>query len=743
MAESLGDAVLHLRTDDSKLDAGIDSAKGKAKSLANDFENTGKKMQSVGTNLSLALTLPLTAFAAKAIPAAIESRQALAQVDASLKSMGPLAGRTSEQLQGMAEDLENISLFDDDDILKSVTANMLTFGNISGQAFDRAQTAAVNLSAKLGQDLQSSTMQIGKALNDPVRGVTALMRAGVSLTAQQKEQIKAMVAAGDAAGAQAMILDELEKQFGGAAKAQRDATPDAAAQQQWRKLQEVVGEIALQALPPLTNMLTSLLTGFNSLDPSVQSFIVGGAGIAAILGPVALVLGTLISGVGRAIPVIRALSGAMTFLGLNPVFLTIAALVGGVYLAWQNWDKIKPIIDGVGTAVSNWWNATLQPILTFVMNKVKQVAEIFEEYFAKQIRNVVNGITALMNGDFRGAWTAMQNIVTTAVNSAWKIFQTLAPNVASAMKALAVGMVKSGGEIIQGLVAGIKAAPQAVWEALKSVVLAGVTRIRDYLKIKSPSLLFHEMGGFMTAGLAKGIIDGIPEVKAAMGELGQAISDNAPGFTVDIDGGPMAFPTGGGSGNAPTDPDEDTGMAWKEGFRNWFKDGVYAAMDGDLSGFLKDTLTGIADGMFDKALDSLATALTDLLGNLFSSAGGGSDILSGIGSALSQFFAGGFSTGGKIPDGKFGIVGEKGPELAFAVPGGMGIRPNSALSSMKAGSAANINMPISIHAPGADAAALERVRISVEQLRAGLPGMVVQTVQDAADRRVLNTGGGR
>lgn len=742
MAESLGDAVLHLRTDGSKLDAGIDSAKGKAKSLADDFENTGKRMQGIGTNLSLALTLPLTAFAAKAIPAAIESRQALAQVDASLKSMGPNAGRTSEQLQDLARDLENISLFDDDDILKSVTANMLTFGNISAESFDRAQTAAVNLSAKLGQDLQSSTMQIGKALNDPVRGVTALMRAGVSFTAQQKEQIKAMVAAGDAAGAQGIILSELEKQFGGAAKAQRDATPDAAAQQQWRKLQEVVGEIALKALPPLTNMLTSLLTGFNSLDPSVQSFIVGGAGIAAILGPVVLVLGTLISGVGKAIPVIRALGGAMTLLGLNPVFLTIAALVGGVYLAWQNWDKIKPIIDGVGNAVSNWWNANVQPILTFVVNKVKQVAEIFDAYFGTQIRNVVTAITALMNGDFRGAWAAMQNIVTTAVNTAWKVFQSLAPNIASAMKALAAGMVKSGGEIIQGLVTGIKAAPQAVWEALKSVVLAGVTRIREYLKIKSPSLLFHEMGGFMTAGLAKGIIDGIPEVKAAMGELGQAISDNAPGWTVDIEGGPMALPAGGG--DKPTKPDDKTGAEWKEGFRNWFKDGVRAAMDGDLSGFLKDTLAGIADSMFDGALDTLANALTNLLGNLFNSGSGGGDIFSSIGSAISQFFAGWFSTGGKIPDGKFGIVGEKGPELAYSVPGGMGIRPNSALSSMQMRpSGHNINMPISINAPGADAAALERVRVSVEQLQSGLPSMIVQTVQDAGDRRLINSGGWR
>ena len=167
-------------------------------------------------------------------------------------------------------------------------------------------------------------------------------------------------------------------------------------------------------------------------------------------------------------------------------------------------------------------------------------------------------------------------------------------------------------------------------------------------------------------------------------------------------------------------------------------------MDGDLSGFLKDTLAGIADSMFDRALDTLTNALTNLLGNLFNSGSGGGDIFSSIGSAISQFFAGWFSTGGKIPDGKFGIVGEKGPELAFAVPGGMGIRPNSALSSMQMRpSGHNINMPISINAPGADAAALERVRASLDQLRTELPSTIVQTVQDAGDRRLINSGGWR
>jgi hypothetical protein len=58
-----------------------------------------------------------------------------------------------------------------------------------------------------------------KALNDPIKGITALSRVGVSFTQQQKDQIKAMQDAGNTAGAQAIILAELTKEFGGSAAA--------------------------------------------------------------------------------------------------------------------------------------------------------------------------------------------------------------------------------------------------------------------------------------------------------------------------------------------------------------------------------------------------------------------------------------------------------------------------------------------------------------------------------------------
>lgn len=177
-------------------------------------------------------------------------------------------------------------------------------------------------------------------------------------------------------------------------------------------------------------------------------------------------------------------------------------------------------------------------------------------------------------------------------------------------------------------------------------------------------------------------------------------------------------------------------------------DGLIALNDG-----LSDVITGARSlgDVFDDIADQIIAALVriavqqiiikPLMDALGGGGGGGGG---GIASAISSIFAGGFYTGGTIPPGQFGIVGERGPEPVISTPRGALVRPNSSLSgSMFRPSGANITMPVSINAPGADAAALGRVQASLDQLRADLPGTIVQTVQDAGDRRIISPGGWR
>jgi hypothetical protein len=365
----------------------------------------GKSMAKLGGVLSLSVTAPIVAFGKGAFDAAIQSREAFAQVEQALLTMGGASGKTAEELQKSAKQLETFSNFDDDDILGKVTANLLTFGNVSGDVFDRAQQAAVDLSARLGTDLQGSAIQLGKALNDPVTGITALSRVGVSFTDDQKEMIKAMVEAGDVAGAQGLILAELEKQYGGAAKAARDAAPGGDQLQAWRTLQEVIGERLVVAFEKVEQVITPMLNSFLALDEDTQTLIVVIAALAAGIGPLLVVLGAMATGFSALVALGAPLAAAfgiikVAALGLmaNPVLLGFAAVLAGIYLAWKNWDTITDIVRGLYNGVKQWMVDKLGPIFDWVGKKVEQVTGFFKNMYVAVVGNsyvpdMVDGIS--------------------------------------------------------------------------------------------------------------------------------------------------------------------------------------------------------------------------------------------------------------------------------------------------------------------------------------------------------------
>lgn len=148
----------------------------------------------------------------------IEAENSVRQLEARLKSTGGIAGVSSRELRAFADELQGITTFTDDAVL-GMQSVLLTFTNIRGETFKEATRAILDLSTAMGQDLQSSAVQVGKALNDPVKGLTALQRIGVSFSATQKKLIQDFVDVGDTASAQRIILKRLETQFGGAAAA--------------------------------------------------------------------------------------------------------------------------------------------------------------------------------------------------------------------------------------------------------------------------------------------------------------------------------------------------------------------------------------------------------------------------------------------------------------------------------------------------------------------------------------------
>ncbi|GGO90814.1 phage tail length tape measure family protein [Stakelama pacifica] len=473
----IGSLNVDLTLGTARFKKGLSDAQRQLLDTQKRFRAVGAKMQSLGTTMSIGLTAPFAALMAKAIPAATKASEAIAQVDSALKSMGPVAGYTSGQLQEMAKQLEHTSSFNDKDILKDVTANLLTFGNVAGSAFSRAQQVAVDLSTRLDQDLKSSAIQLGKALNDPVKGLTALSRVGVSFTKEQTAQVKAMMAAGDAASAQNLILTELEKQYGGAAQAARDAAPGSDTVDAWREFQEQVGALALEVLPVFTDMATKVLNVFNDLSPGMRAVVVGGAALAAALGPVLVGLGGLVqiaapllAGFGGA-----GLAGVLTTLG--GLLLPIAAAAGAVYLAWKNWDTIGPALRQLGetlqqafgpTVVATFealkaaalalWNGPFGDLLTdTVSHAVASVKDLWEQFGPavisivkaagvivattfQQISDVINVVAALLHGRWGEAWDYAKKTVADGIIGALDVLRALAPGAIKSMRALYAGV---------------------------------------------------------------------------------------------------------------------------------------------------------------------------------------------------------------------------------------------------------------------------------------------------------------
>lgn len=345
MAAVIGALRAELSATIAKFQEDMGKAAEEVRQFVGKVEKHGKRLTSIGTKMSIAITAPLVAFGTVAVRAATESVQALGQVEAALISTGNRAGKTRDQLMSSAKALESLSTFDDDDILGKSTANLLKFGNVVGDVFDKAQLAIVNMSARTGTDLADATKTIGRALNDPIQGINALTRAGVQFTQQQKEQIKQLVISGRGVEAQEIILKGLETAYGGAAKALRDATPTAALNQQWRELTEIVGGILLRILPPVISLLTTLGEVFNALHPALQETVVVVGLFAAAIGPLLTIIGGLLRTIAVVLPVIRAM-GAAIALVTAPVWGFIAAIAAAIAALVIFWKSVKDVLHG-------------------------------------------------------------------------------------------------------------------------------------------------------------------------------------------------------------------------------------------------------------------------------------------------------------------------------------------------------------------------------------------------------------
>lgn len=233
------------------------TASGPMKAMSSAFQQiTGVSMGAgIGIGLATAAIAKAAQFFGECGVAANASAIELAKNEAILKATGYSAGMTSSEIQNLATELSDLTGVDDE-MITSAESMMLTFRNVSGEEFPRAIKAALDLQTTFG-DLNASSLQLGKALNDPVKGVTALSRSGVTFSETQKNMIANFVKTNEIAKAQGIILDEVEKQVGGTAEAMEKASNGAdRAKNAYENMQEAIGAKMLPIQRDWNNLLT-------------------------------------------------------------------------------------------------------------------------------------------------------------------------------------------------------------------------------------------------------------------------------------------------------------------------------------------------------------------------------------------------------------------------------------------------------------------------------------------------------
>ena len=287
------------------------------------------------------------------ISAAEESAKVQATTAQIIESTGGAAKVTADQVAELSRRLsEQMGI--DDELIQSSANLLLTFKNVknvgegTSAMFDRATIAAQDLAAAGFGDASSAAKMLGKALNDPIKGMTALGKAGVTFSEGQKEQIKALAASNDMLGAQKLIMAEVESQVGGVATA--TATATGRLKVMMGNMQEDIGGALLPFVAALADGLgpaiRELTPAFTSIAGSIGGLLTGA--IKVLLPPLVAVVG-----------VFANLTAAL--FGFKPVIIAATAVLA----AWTI-GVIASRTATISASITNVGFAATFPILTTV-----------------------------------------------------------------------------------------------------------------------------------------------------------------------------------------------------------------------------------------------------------------------------------------------------------------------------------------------------------------------------------------
>lgn len=310
-------AVLGLKVDATGAIVATDALASRLNRLSGTADTTTGRLAKLAGGF---LTFATGALAVrKFVDESIAAQNAQAQLEAAIRSTGGAAGRTVEQLQSVASALQDFSTFSDEAV-QGAQALLLTFKSIKGDVFDDATRAVVDLASRLGGDLNGAALQVGKALQDPAQGLTALRRSGVSFTDSQVELIKRLQQTGELAKAQQIILAELRGEFGGSAAAARNT---------------------------LGGALTFVGNKFGELFEITRT---GSGGLIGLLNSIGIALGVIKNNADAFVPIAKGIAAAAVAYVAYSSAAKAAAIYTALLAATQTITAFLSLAKGIRSA---------------------------------------------------------------------------------------------------------------------------------------------------------------------------------------------------------------------------------------------------------------------------------------------------------------------------------------------------------------------------------------------------------
>lgn len=457
------------------------------KQLQRTVDRSGKKISGIGRSMSMAITAPLVGLGVMGARELGQIEAANARTAAALERLGPKSRVGVKGVQALAAALQEKSGIDDQ-VIQSGANLLLSMGMIDTRTklgektLKMATRSMVEFAEQTGVTAEVAGKQYAKSMAAAAAGTLTLpkgMKLGVLATNQLK---KAFEESNSAQERQALLADVLSKKFAGSMNLTNADKWNVAMDKLAGSAAKLV-TFLLPAFDKLTNVIGSVTGWFEKLSPHAQKLVGTGLLLAAALGPVLIIVGSLVSASSALIPVIVGITAPMLLVGAAVVGLG-AALV----IAYTKSERFRNVVNGAFRAVAavvkeivasmkatigqwiDWARAAWDRWGDDIMKVIRPAARMWQTLISagmKNLRDVVLVVLAALRGDWKEAGDKIKGIVDRTWASLKKAFENGSEANKQAVKLLAKaikGMAhlfadagkKLGKAIVDGVIDGVR-----------------------------------------------------------------------------------------------------------------------------------------------------------------------------------------------------------------------------------------------------------------------------------------------